>query len=184
MTSHLIWHPTFPLHLPRQAHKTGNYCKELHHTRHGPLAKQLPCCLKADAWIREAWHTKTRVWLNKGGGARTEKFNIPEARKPLKSGEPHEKQVPVRAHRGEEERLSTTITHRLVTGVKAARGRMLLQSWLLPRDKLQSAECPELQRESKWISMGQVSPQALLWCRIVSAWRWCTEMKAERFLCL
>lgn len=43
----------------------------------------------------EAWHIKTKAWLNKGGGACTGKFNIPEARKPLKSGEPHEKRVPV-----------------------------------------------------------------------------------------
>lgn len=104
MTSHFIWHSTFLLHLPKQAHKTVSYCKELQHTRHGPLAKHLPRCLKADAWIREeciwegeAWHTKTKVWLKKGGEAHTGKFNIPEARKPLKSGEPHEKQVPVGA---------------------------------------------------------------------------------------
>lgn len=64
--------------------------------------------------------------LNKGGGACTGKFNIPEEWKPLKSGEPHEKQVPVQA-RGqswrEDGRLSPTITHHLVTGVKAARSQ-------------------------------------------------------------
>lgn len=82
----------------------------------------------------------------------------------------------------EDERLSTTITHHLVTGVKAARSQdAAVQSWLLPWDKLQSAECPELQSKSKWISKGQVSPQALVWCRIISALRWCTEMKAERW---
>lgn len=84
-------------------------------------------------------------------------------------------------YRREEERLSTTITHHLVTGVRAARSQdAAAQSWLLLWDKLQSAECPELQRESKWISKRRVSPQPLVWCRIISALRWCTKMKAER----
>lgn len=187
--SHFIWHPTFPLHFPKQAHKTWSYCKELQHTRHGLLAKQLPCCLKADAWIREdciwgeAWHIKTRCnWTRVGEP--TQETLIFQRHRSLWSLGSHIKSRCLSRHADygrEDERLSTTITHHLVTGVKAARSQdAAAQSWLLPWDKLQSAECLELQRESKWITKGQVSPQVLMWCRTVSALRWLTEMKAER----